>query len=822
MFGELSTLHVVGEVSRTQVKDWSLATGWNQERSARSQRSLASSLASSFEDGDLSAQSIRSSPLVQQALKLQDTASLLIRQNKTKQAYAILMEVVKLLGSKKCDEPARLLLSRVVDDIVQTLCGKAFRMPTEYDSVVDGVNALQLQLSSAQKLSVPYNGVPKQTLTRALNALTSINEINQRSESDGPTFTATKMCFRILQRLITGVGVRQQKGHPENLQEREINQVLNVFSNLGRMDMAHRIVALQERTRHAPPLSPVAYSILVKGYARQGDLVHVEEVIRHAKKNNIQPDVVLLNTILDAYNNCDAREKAQAIFDRMRGQIIVENTDTVFPGTSLPKPNNRSYNIMLKGMANVGAYDKAVALSEEVGELSNWDPVTTNTLVHAAVVAKEYDAAERILAKYTLDPNDIGSVGGPHPNVEAYTQLLDCYAKEGDMNRALAVMQTMRARGVQPNVVTYTCLIAGFGRSHQLDEAKKLVTFMKEKGIRPSTVTYNALISGLVEGASKCSEDTERKMDVVVDESLVLLRDMRSNRIRPNSVTASLIVDAMGQCEPPRQEAATLLVDMLESKNLVPKGDVRLYTAMIKTCGLASDVRMAAKYFRKLKSPDLVAVNAFIHACHRCDRLDLVKDTFNYFFIQKASDYKLKPDLITYSVLLESSLQKGDITALREAQSLYTTMKKKWMIRPDTGMIDRVLRAMIKLSRSKSLAKRDALFIAGVLRDAERLTWPDGQLERRKRAIGAILGDSLREVALYDKRMRSLLPTDEDDLLFQRKGWNKVDSGFRLWGQASAENGQLGRNTDKSDDEPVDEFLESHGWNNVDSGFRLL
>ena len=194
LFGELSTLHVVGEVSRTQVKDWSLATGWNQERSARSQRSLASSLASSFEDGDLSAQSIRSSPLVQQALKLQDTASLLIRQNKTKQAYAILMEVVKLLGSKKCDEPARLLLSRVVDDIVQTLCGKAFRMPTEYDSVVDGVNALQLQLSSAQKLSVPYNGVPKQTLTRALNALTSINEINQRSESDWPTFTATKMC----------------------------------------------------------------------------------------------------------------------------------------------------------------------------------------------------------------------------------------------------------------------------------------------------------------------------------------------------------------------------------------------------------------------------------------------------------------------------------------------------------------------------------------------------------------------------------------------------------------------------------------------------
>eukprot|EP00957_Ditylum_brightwellii_P087661 6675150-Ditylum_brightwellii.AAC.1 len=53
------------------------------------------------------------------------------------------------------------------------------------------------------------------------------------------------------------------------------------------------------------------------------------------------------------------------------------------------------------------------------------------------------------------------------------------------------------------------------------------------------------------------------------------------------------------------------------------------------------------------------------------------------------------------------------------------------------------------------------------------------------------------------------------DPLFQKKGWNKVDSGFRLWGGGLNENRQKTRN--KSHKGDVDEFLESKGWNDVDS-----
>ena len=49
---------------------------------------------------------------------------------------------------------------------------------------------------------------------------------------------------------------------------------------------------------------------------------------------------------------------------------------------------------------------------------------------------------------------------------------------------------------------------------------------------------------------------------------------------------------------------------------------------------------------------------------------------------------------------------------------------------------------------------------------------------------------------------------DTEDDIFKEHGWNKVDSGFQLWGKRQA---------------LVDDvFLRSKGWNSVDSGFRII
>ncbi|KAL7574829.1 hypothetical protein ACA910_010669 [Epithemia clementina (nom. ined.)] len=64
-----------------------------------------------------------------------------------------------------------------------------------------------------------------------------------------------------------------------------------------------------------------------------------------------------------------------------------------------------------------------------------------------------------------------------------------------------------------------------------------------------------------------------------------------------------------------------------------------------------------------------------------------------------------------------------------------------------------------------------------------------------------------------NKLVRDMGPKDDDNELFRKKGWNQVDSTFRLLGPKQA----FVSNSDDADD-----FLKSKGWNSVDSGFRIL
>ena len=117
-------------------------------------------------------------------------------------------------------------------------------------------------------------------------------------------------------------------------------------------------------------------------------------------------------------------------------------------------------------------------------------------------------------------------------------------------------------------------------------------------------------------------------------------------------------------------------------------------------------------------------------------------------------------------------------------------------------VVDRILKAIIRTGR---LTKKDTPLVASVVRDAEKLNWRPGQLERRKRAIQTVL-TARSAVWVDDDADDDMLRREikSEDALFKRKGWNEVDSGFRLWGGGKMEA--------KASD---DKFLESKGWNNV-------
>jgi hypothetical protein len=116
--------------------------------------------------------------------------------------------------------------------------------------------------------------------------------------------------------------------------------------------------------------------------------------------------------------------------------------------------------------------------------------------------------------------------------------------------------------------------------------------------------------------------------------------------------------------------------------------------------------------------------------------------------------------------------------------------------------------------------KKDIQFTLRVLSDAESLPWRQGELEQLKQDVRSVMIGRMSEVWQENQDYYGANLEPEDDL-FKKKGWNKLDSGFRLWG---GDGDSISYSDDKkpSTAEPIDDFLASNGWNDFDSGFRLF
>lgn len=616
-------------------------------------------------------------------------------------------------------------------------------------------------------LSSPYDAIPQSVCLQALKALNVLlqkksNNKNSRNNneypivfnSDNPQIQQSNAAFRILQRLCTGNGVRtnssslindnngdksnnksSKQSQPRskssvkvqiNLDERDFNMVLNGFVNTNQMIQAHRVIALQVRTKHAPPLSPITYSILIKGYGNLNDVNSVDLCMRQCSDHGIKPDIIMYNSLIDAYINCDEIELAHDVFkfltkngltrfnfgsekkpyllygqDASNMSINADEEEEVV----IPTPNVRTYNTMLKGFVKHGDIKQAMKLSDEMKQAKLWDDITTNTLVSAAIAVSDFELAESILNSHT---NYSGKNKGlwrgkiqQHPNVEAYTELLDGYAKANSLNKALSVLKLMRERGVNPNEYSYTCMIGALAKAQKIDQAKKLLEFMEiSDGIPPSIITYNAFLTGMLEkyilddrrsSHSSLTASTEDiKFNMRVDEAIQIFEIvMQKPNLYPNDITAATMVDALSRCKPPRLDEAKELIVELGNKGLVLSSNQRVCTALIRACTNSLDLDGIENAYSNLQNPDTISFNSLIDGYCRCgkvkkgleamaDNNDLYRDGGKY----------ITPDVVTYTILISAVLRIGTSAASSRALLLYNEMKSIWEIIPDQALVD--------------------------------------------------------------------------------------------------------------------------------------
>ena len=652
-------------------------------------------------------------------------------------------------------------ISEAIDEALQAFYARAFAPVSpsgrngnrnkyqnrkSWHRVAIGIELLQLQLGSSDVLIAPYDNIPKGVIVQALAAVTRLQEgcqLDYRSSGES-TYIHPDTAFRLLQRLVTGIGVRNQNPsrHFSNakkktkqsddsasnrskkvppLYEIDFNRVLNIYSTRGKMDMAHRVIALQERTPHAPALSPVTYSILVKGYGKLCDAENIDMLLQHAAatedgESAMKPDTIFFNSLMDAYINCRQLHKAKTILmamilnDEFVNSAIGRNYKTqdresnennffTFAPHLCPSPNLRSFNTLLKGYAKYGYVDDALDLAEEMkllGKLGGnaalwWDNVTTNTLVQAAVVAREFELANNILTQNTISTENKGQPKhGDHPNADAYTTLMDGYAKDGQLKQAIDLLKTMKERHIQPNEYHYSCLIGSLAREGRIDHAEKMLAHIRSNRVvdrHHQRAIYNSYISGLTKRDGMEDDDaTGDDHDRNVDKALLILREMIDQRIMPDADTVAIILDGFGHCVRPRMQDAVTLVERLESQKIIPSNHIRVTTALIRVFSSCDNLDGAITCFRRISDPDVVAVNALIDAAVRTGNDKIAIETFSRYF--QGETPRAVPDVISFSTLIGAYLKKGTFDSTRAARELYQEMRFQRRILPDKALVD--------------------------------------------------------------------------------------------------------------------------------------
>ena len=145
-------------------------------------------------------------------------------------------------------------------------------------------------------------------------------------------------------------------------------------------------------------------------------------------------------------------------------------------------------------------------------------------------------------------------------------------------------------------------------------------------------------------------------------------------------------MEAFGKCGYPRVAEATSLVSKLESDGIVRENNIRILTALIQVHGASGDLNGAQNTFSRIQKPDIASVNAFLTACFSCEADDVAKGVFDSHL--RSPESRLRPDAISYSIMISMQMRKGQAKALKRARLLYEEMKFQQRLAPDKTLVD--------------------------------------------------------------------------------------------------------------------------------------
>jgi len=257
------------------------------------------------------------------------------------------------------------------------------------------------------------------------------------------------------------------------------------------------------------------------------------------------------------------------------------------------------------------------------------------------------------------------------PSQKDYWNMVRYGAVQGGWQQMLRIVQEIREQGLEVNSFIFNTVLASCVSANEIGEARKLLTEMSSTSGCVDVITYNTLIKGY----SKRGD---------LDSCFELFSEMRSNDLKPSQVTYGILLD--GCINNNQVQKASEVFDMIKGEGC-PMNTV-LYTTLIKGLLLEQKVDEAMRVFGHLLKekdikPDLITFSIVLRGNCEAGRLEAGLELLDVMLRMG-----IKPDEVIFNVLLSGCAKQGNADLARR---LYSNMEESGS-RPSTATFSILIR----------------------------------------------------------------------------------------------------------------------------------
>lgn len=264
------------------------------------------------------------------------------------------------------------------------------------------------------------------------------------------------------------------------------NVLLNMYGKQKNKEQFDK--TLEKMKKEEVPMNDVTFGTLITAFARWGEVEKVNSVIQLLKAHEGEVSATFYSVLASSLNRMGNAEGVSNAWDDLLASKL-------FPDTEV-------YNQFLT------LYSRQHDMKKMQGVLDNMmkqippNPVTATTVLDMLGKAGRVAEMEALFADMKTSPDTL-------PTSVTYHQMMNAYAKGGDVAKMERIHEEFVAKGYRSNAVTYNILADGYGRAKRFEQMEELLKKRVETdGIPFDEFTYCIVITAY--GKARMQKEVHR------------------------------------------------------------------------------------------------------------------------------------------------------------------------------------------------------------------------------------------------------------------------------------------------------------------------